>query len=391
MKKHPFLTVLLVIMLALIAYSMFEIAQVGNTLQYVFLAEKEDPLPEPMPEKLPKTKAQHLLEQLKDVSSDWQNIISAYSLTGISEKTAFSTKEASTQGKLTAVSQGHQRIYHKQLLFGRFFYDEELSKGRRICLIDEQVAITLFRVGDAVGRKLSIGGLEYEVMGVFKHAKKVGDYENSGVYVPLVTAANDRLPIAYYMVSALPVKGGGARVAFRTSMDALAPVGSLWDLNREAVGATLVLRVFLFIAGLAALLSAIRYLNNAVLRFAAAYQLRLRRAYALRLLPWIIWRVLLFTIAYGACMGVFALLVGYILEPVYIFPEWIPTVLVEWKDINEAFWKVWQQDAQTLSLRSSQVMRLKFFATILQWMVPLFAAVAPVMVMGYIRKKTTVE
>ena len=389
MKKHPFLIVLLIIMLALIAYSMFEIGQAGNTLQYLFLAEKEEPLPDPLPEKLPKTKAQHLLEQLKDTSGDWQNIISAYTLTGISEKTAFSAANQSTQGKLTAVSNGHQSIYYKQLLFGRFFYDEELIKGRHICLIDEQVAIALFRIGDAVGRKVSIGGHEYEVMGVFKHTKKVGDYEDYGVYVPLVTAADDCLPLAYYMVSALPVKGGGARVAFKTSMDSFAPSGSLWDLNREAVGATLVLRVFLFIAGLTALILAIRFLNKAVLRFADSYQSRLRRAYALRLLPWFIWRTLLFAIGYGACAGLFALLVGYILEPVYIFPEWIPTVLVEWKDINEAFWKVWQQDAQVMSLRSSQVMRLKFFTTVLQWMTPLVAAIAPVMVIGALRGKKT--
>ncbi len=387
MKKHRFLAFLLAIMLGLIVYGMVCVSQMGSTLQYLFLAAAEDPLPDPLPEKLPKTNAQLLLENLKTTSQDWQNIISTYTLTGISEGVSFSTNEESTQGKLTAVSKGHQDIYYKQLLFGRFFYDDELEKGRHICLIDEQVAIKLFRVGDAVGRKLQIAGQEYEVMGVFNHDKKVGDYEDFGVYVPLVTAAADRLSLSYYMVSANPIKGGGARVAFKASMASLAPGGSLWDLNREAIGATLVVRVFLFIAGLTLLLLLIKYLNKAVLRFIADYRVRLLRAYAIRLLPRLLFFILLFAVGYGICAGAFALLVSYILEPVYIFPEWIPTVLVEWKDINEAFWKVWQQDAMVMSLRSPEIIRLNFFATILQWMTALFAAVFPVMLVMRLKKK----
>jgi hypothetical protein len=387
MKKHPFLLTLLAVMLVLILYGMVEVSQTGNTLQYLFPAPKEEPLADPPPEKLPKTNAQLSLERLEETSADWQNIISAYTLTGISEGVAFSSKEQSMQGKLTAVSKGHQSLYYKQLLFGRFFYDEELEKGRDICLIDEQVAIRLFRVGDAIGQKVSINGRDYEVMGVFRHAKKIGDYEDFGVYLPFVTAAQNRLPLAYYMVSASPVKGGGARVAFKTSMETFSPGGTLWDLNRESVGATLIVRVFLFVAGLTLVLLSVKLLNKAVLSFIAKYQMRLRRAYAVRLLPWLLGFILLFALGYGLCAGAFAILVGYILEPVYIFPEWIPTVLVEWKDINDAFWKVWQQDAMVMSLRSPAIIRLRFFATLLNWMVALFAAIAPVMLVLHFKSK----
>lgn len=380
MKKHRFLTVLLAMMLVLIGYGMAGVAQIGNTLQYLFIAPEEAPIPDPLPEKLPKTQAKTYLDKLTETAEEWRNIISAYTLTGIAEGTAFSAKDgASTQGRLWAVSPGDNDLYHRTLLFGRNFYPEELSKGRRICLIDDEVAIALFRAGDAVGRKVLIAGQEYEVMGVLRHQKRVGDHEDHGVYIPLLSAADDRIPLSYYMVSAKPIKGSGARETFKASMAAYAPSGSMWDLNRESVGATLPVRVFLFIAGLTGVVLLVKFLNQRVMRFIEDYKARLLRQYAVRLLPRLIGFILLFAVGYGIASGAFALLVAYIVEPVYIFPEWIPDVLVEWKDIHSAFWKVWQQGAQTMELRSPEVMRVRFFATLLQWMCALCACLLPVM------------
>lgn len=391
MKKHRFLTVLLVIMLCLIGYSVLEISKIGNTLQYLFIAKEEEPLPSPLPEKIPDTNAQTLIKALAEAAEEWQNIISAYTLTGITEKVSFSAGDNHAQGRMVSVSQGDLEMNHRQVLYGRNFYPEELQKGRAICLIDEQLAIALFRVGDATGRKIQIAGKDYEVMGVLRHSKKVGDYEEQSVYVPLVEAAYDRLPITYYMVSAKPIKGGGAKTAFAASMRLYAPGGTMWDLNRESVGATLSVRVFLFLAGLTLLILAIKRVNKAVLRFVDDFKRRLISRYAVRLLPRLILFIIIFAVLYGIVAGVFAFLVSYILEPVYIYPEWIPSVLVEWKDINTAFWKVWQADAQVMSLRSPEILRLRFFTLILQWMTALCAAVIPVMCMMLVKQKKQTE
>lgn len=61
-----------------------------------------------------------------------------------------------------------------------------------------------------------------------------------------------------------------------------------------------------------------------------------------------------------------ALLMNYIIQPVYTFPEWIPTVLVEWKDIAKAFWNVWQDTAVMQELRTPEILRLRWLALLVQ-------------------------
>lgn len=57
---------------------------------------------------------------------------------------------------------------------------------------------------------------------------------------------------------------------------------------------------------------------------------------------------------------------NYIIQPVYTFPEWIPTVLVEWKDIAKAFWNVWQDTAVMQELRTREILRLRWLALLVQ-------------------------
>lgn len=384
MKKNRLKAFVLLLIFALMAYGIYEVSQVDDALEYLFLAEKEDSQTTQKSEttedtfKLVKTKAQLLMENFESIAQDWTGIIEAYTLTGISQSVGFSSEIGnSLSGQLYAVTKGDQALYHKQLLFGRNFYQEELEKGRRIALIDEQVAISLFRVGDAVGQEVLVNGIAYEVMGVLKHHKRVGDYNDQGVYIPLLTAAADGLPLSYYMVTARPVKGSGAHTVFSNAMKALAPDGTTWDLSREKVGATLFVRVFAFIAGMFVVIAVIKWLNQKVMWFVNDYQTRLFHIYAVRLLPRLIGFGLLFAAAYALMAGLFALLVNFILEPVYVYPEWIPAVLVEWDEISRAFWKVWQQDAQVMELRSAQVLRLRFFALLLQWLTVLAAVFTP--------------
>ena len=91
------------------------------------------------------------------------------------------------------------------------------------------------------------------------------------------------------------------------------------------------------------------------------------REYAIRLMPRLSLGLIGLALGYGALALGAATLIQYIVAPVYTFTEWIPAVLVEWKDIQTAFWQVWQSAAQLTELRSPEFSRIHFFAMIVAW------------------------
>src|SRR5699024_12556269 len=56
-----------------------------------------------------------------------------------------------------------------------------------------------------------------------------------------------------------------------------------------------------------------------------------------------------------------------LVEPVYTFPEWVPAVLVEPKDIQTAFWNVWQTSATVVEYRTPELLRLRFLREVMAW------------------------
>ena len=96
------------------------------------------------------------------------------------------------------------------------------------------------------------------------------------------------------------------------------------------------------------------------------YLLRKRSLHKIHTVITVLIWVLLFILGYGVSAIFAALLMNYIIQPVYTFPEWIPTVLVEWKDIAKAFWNVWQDTAVMQELRTPEILRLRWLALLVQ-------------------------
>ena len=68
-----------------------------------------------------------------------------------------------------------------------------------------------------------------------------------------------------------------------------------------------------------------------------------------------------------ACAAALAWLFTRLVEPVYTFPEWVPAVLVEPKDIQTAFWNVWQTSATVVEYRTPELLRLRFLREVMAW------------------------
>lgn len=381
MKKTTIWSLLgLLLCAAALLLSGLQINAVGRDLQYLIPAPKMEPAQpdqtgdddgsqeEETPPPAPNRAALALWESLKTAGEGWDGVMSAYTLSGVMEKASLTSDTKETkQARLTALGEKAFILNPKYLLFGRLFYPEELQKGADAILLDEQLALDLFKISQPIDRTVSLAGKNYRVIGILRHTKKVGDSEDYGAYIPLASLWDKEVQLQALQVSARPIPGAGARATFAAAMESWQAGGTLIDLGKEAMGALLPLRVLLFFLGGVVFFRLLGWWNGHFRHFFEEYRKRLVREYAVRLAPMLTLGIIGLALGYAALALGAATLIEYIVAPVYTFTEWVPAVLVEWKDIQTAFWQVWQGAARLTELRSPELSRIRYFAMIVAW------------------------
>lgn len=364
MKKRMPGLLLVIAAAAVLIFASWQIAEVGDNLQYVTDAPA---LVVPSDGRQKAGAAvTSLQEDLESAAEDWSASVRAWTLGGVIQQTALSGGGRSASGRLELLGENAFAAHPRFLLHGRLFYEDELSKGEKVILLDEQMALALFAVADPIDRTVAFNGVDYRVVGVLRHSKQVGDYTDYGACIPLNSVLAQNLQMDALVVEADPIPGAGAGVAFSGAVKAWRAGGTVIDLGKEGEAARLWLRVLLFAVGAAMLMRYIRFLNEGVRKGIASYKRRLRTTYASRLFPRLASGTVLLGAGYLLAAAAAAALMQFIIQPVYTFPEWVPTVLVEWDDVSAAFWNVWQAPATVIEYRTPELLRLRFFTLITQ-------------------------
>ncbi|MGN0779903.1 MAG: ABC transporter permease [Aristaeellaceae bacterium] len=383
-------TALLVVFAVLLAFAQWQIAQVGDHLQYVIPAPApvQDSGGEDGASAQPNAPIQAMQQSLADITEEWQDVMARWTLSGVVEQASLTAGSGSTVGRLTLMGEDGLLVHPLYLRSGRLFQPEELKQGEKVMLLDEQLALELFRVSAPIDREVTLNGTAYRVIGIVRHSKRVGDLTEFGAYIPLNSVIDQSVTLDALMVEAVPLKGVGAAVSFSNVMNLWQSGGTLINLGKEGMAAGLWLRVLLFLLAMTAVLRLIRWLNHRVRSYARRYQAQLQVRYAVRLLPELMGVVLLFALGYGAAALLTAAAMNYIIQPVYTFTEWIPAVLVEWEDIAAAFWKVWQTPAVMRALRTPELLRLRWLTLMTQGCA---AAAGVLLALRYARVRTAHE
>lgn len=390
MKKTPWWqAVLLAAFAAALAFGAYSVSQVGNHLQYLIAPphKLQTSGGEETPVK-PNEPVAQWYAALKDVAEEWDSTMEAWTLGGVMENASLSAEGGGTQGRVTVMGENGTTLHPLQLRFGRNFFPEELKDGAHVIILDEQAALALFRISDPIDRKVTVQGVEYRVIGVARHRKQVGDLTDYGAYIPLMSVIDQDITLDALQVEAAPRTGVGASVSFSTVCGTWQQGGTVIDLGKEGMAATLWLRVLLCLAGATALLRLIGWLNGQARSYAKQYSQQLQVRYALSLMPQLAGMILLFCLGYGGAAALAAVLMNVIIQPVYTFPEWIPAVLVEWEDIAAAFWKVWQTSAPLREMRSPEILRLRYFTLLIQGC---SAATGVLLALWYARRRTALQ
>lgn len=346
-KKNWWQWLLLIAALSVLGHSLWAVEAVGSHLQYIVE---------------PAGDAAEAAADLASLADEWQTTQRAWTLGGFIQEAAMKAEDQSARGRITLYGENGLSLHPQTLLYGRLFTEDELTGGEPVALLDEQLALVLFREVDAVDRTFTLGGETFQVIGVVRHTRRVGDYNDYGAYIPLLSGIQ---PDAL-VVEADPLPGVGAGTSFSSVCSLWRSGGTFIDLHKEAVGATLWARVLAFVTGALVLVKAIGFLNGRVKICIRYFQGRLRRSYAVQLLPQMGGMVLAFILGYAAAAGVAALLLDFMLQPVYVFPEWVPAVLVEWEEIQQTFWQVQQSGAGFRELRTPELLRLRYYAALIR-------------------------
>lgn len=306
-------------------------------------------------------------ETLTDAAADWKGVINAWTLGGVIDQASLSADNGGVgQGRLTLLGENGLTLHPLYLRYGRLFYPEEITRGDKVMLLDEQMALKMFNISDPLERTVVLGEDQYKVIGIVRHEKRVGDDTDAGAYIPLESVIGQALVLDALQVEADPISGVGASVTFKAAMETWQPGGTLIDLGKESMAATLWLRVLIFLVAITLVLRAIRWLNSLTAYRLTLAKEKLRRQYAIALTPEFAGWTLLLAAGYALALALAALSLNYLIKPVYTFPEWVPAVLVEWDDIQTAFWKVWQTSATLKELRTPELMRLRYFTLLIQ-------------------------
>jgi hypothetical protein len=375
-KKFRGLIVVLIIFLGVMTYSIIQVKSVGSNLQYVVEApdlQQTDIAASSDSESgsttsYPNQALKEWKESLDDSAETLSQGVSAWTMGGVIQSTTITdTKgETSSDARIDLLGENAFTVHPRYLLYGRTFYDEELKNGDKVVMLDEQLALKLYSVADPIDRTVMINNEEYRIVGIVRHTKQVGDYMDMGAYIPLMSLMSQNVKPTAIVVEATPISGAGANVTFTNAMKEWKSGGTVIDLGKETMAATLWLRFLIFLAGFVVTLRVIKRLNQEVTIYHKKYHASLQNVYAIHLMPQLVGHIVLYAIGYALCAGALALLINYLITPVYTFTEWVPTVLVEWDDITTAFWNVWQTSATTIEFRTPELLRLRFFTVVLQ-------------------------
>ena len=186
--------------------------------------------------------------------------------------------------------------------------------------------------------------------------------------MPLAALADGRVQMDLLEIAAVPIPRSGASRAMEEAVRTQwSEGGTFHDLSKEIMRCTMIVRLLSVFFLFCALFALLRRLNRRVLRGFANWKEQLKRTYLRSMLGNIAWKVLMWLAGYAALIGAAYGLLTVLIEPMMVFTEWIPEVIVELSSISERFWGLTSSAAAPVFLRTEEYAQIRFYGAILRW------------------------
>ena len=307
-----------------------------------------------------------LLTVKREVADTLADCTSALAVGGVTEKASVSAGSVNQTCAVYAVGEGWFEADPVFLTAGRRLTETELKLGDKVAMVDEQLAFQLFGSELPEDAKATIDGVEYAVVGAYRHRRSVGEAAQYSAYVPLLSAnqnARDEL-----LFIAVPVANTGARTMFESTMRAnWEQDGSFISLGKEALRQRMIVRMLLLVFGLSVIFRLMRRMNGAAARSWTRFQERLRWNYFRTAAPTLLAFLGICLIGYGALLALLYALAAFSIQPLYTFTEWVPENVVEWSSLKAVFWNLAGDSAKLVRVGTRELRIVEFWGRILRW------------------------
>ena len=307
-----------------------------------------------------------LLTVKREVADTLADCTSALAVGGVTEKASVSAGSVNQTCAVYAVGEGWFEADPVFLTAGRRLTETELKLGDKVAMVDEQLAFQLFGSELPEDAKATIDGVEYAVVGAYRHRRSVGEAAQYSAYVPLLSAnqnARDEL-----LFIAVPVANTGARTMFESTMRAnWEQDGCFISIGKEALRQRMIVRMLLLVFGLSVIFRLMHRMNGAAARSWTRFQERLRWNYFRTAAPSLMAFLGICLIGYGALLALLYALAAFSIQPLYTFPEWVPENVVEWSSLKAVFWNLAGDSAKLVRVGTRELRIVEFWGRILRW------------------------
>ena len=126
-----------------------------------------------------------------------------------------SAEAQSAEATVYAVGSGYFDVTHETLLDGRLISEADVKRAENVVVIDERMALSFFAGNEPVGQTVTLSGLDYEVAGVIKAERRLGETNEHIAYIPITSASANALAMQTVEMAArrelLQLRQAGAR------------------------------------------------------------------------------------------------------------------------------------------------------------------------------------
>ena len=309
-----------------------------------------------------------LYETAQEKLASMADSLTAYAVAARRQSVSISSGEGkAAQVTLYAVGEGYFDVMHETLRSGRFVSGADVSRVENVIVIEEKNALALYPGVEPVGQRLTLEGREYEVAGVIAGGRRLGEADEAVAYIPITAAGEHALPMQTVICSARCVDTGGTAILMEDTLSAWQPNGSFYHLAKMRLGAVMPLRWALLIAGVCALLTALQHINALAMGRISLYHERLKTRYARDMAPGIAGSVLGLALLYGLWLALVSALAVFSIEPLYVFTEWVPEVVVELSSLENRFWALNNAHAAAIRCMTRETAVIELGQGLMRW------------------------
>ena len=299
--------------------------------------------------------------------SEMSDVLTASAVGARLQTVNISGEKKSVTATLYAIGAGYFDVAHEQLLQGRLISGTDVSLATRAVVLPDTAALALFPGEEPVGKTVTLGGVAYEVAGVIRGGRRIGELDEYVAYIPITAASADRLVMQTVEFIARGADDVGSSILMKDTLSAWKPGGSFYSLSKQKLGAAMPLRWAILFAGAWLLLALLRRLNAFAWGRVCHFAEELRLRYALHLFPAMLASALACILGYAALAGAAFLLARFSIAPLLVFTEWVPEVVVELSSLTSRFWALNAANAAVARYVSRGVCAAELGGGLLMW------------------------